>query len=147
MKTKLNLMAKGGGPFNCMPAREVELPDERILCNDVTLPWDFNPHNTRLWVIGNEYGALAAVWAEGAQDAFDALVDEGLGDTFLVPQEDQDEATEEEREEWAHLGNAGEACDLTHAWIQQVRLDPVQDCELLCAFAEARGAQKTTLEK
>lgn len=147
MKTTLHLMPVNGGPFNCRPASSVELSDERILCNDVTLPWEFNPHNTRLFVIGNEYGAVAAVWAQCEQDAFDELINSGFGDCFLVSPEAQSEATEAEREEWTCLGNAGEPCDLSYAWIQQVRLDPAQDCQLLCRFAEARGACQTTLDK
>ena len=44
----------------------------------------------------------------------------------------------------AHLGNAGEPCDLTNVWIQ---LADLTDCRLLCAFAEARGAGEKNLEK
>jgi hypothetical protein len=139
MKTKLFLSPVNGGPFNCLPAREVELDSARVLCNDVTFPWEFNPYGTKLYVIGNEYGTICAVWANCEQEAFDAMVDEGLGDSFLVSEEDQKDASEEEQEEWARLGNAGEPCNLDYAWIQGVRLNPALDCQLLCAFAEARG--------
>lgn len=140
MKFKLSLLPVNGGAFNCRPAFEVELPDEQILCNDVTLPWEFNPHKTRLFVIGHEFGALAAVWADCEQEAFDALVDEGYGDCFLIDESEADEYC-------ARLGNAGEPANLDYAWVQVVRLDETKDCRLLCAFAEARGNQQTTLDK
>jgi len=139
MKTTLHLAPVDRGPLNYIPARTVELEDEEILCNDVTLPGDFNPHNTRLFVIGHEFGAICALWAQHEQDAFDELVDSGNGDSFLVSEEDQKGAHEATREEWAHLGYAGEPCDLSTAWIQVVQFDPARDWHLLCKFAEARG--------
>jgi hypothetical protein len=122
------------------------LKNEEILCNNVILPWGFNPHSVRLYVIGNEFGALGAVWASCDQDAFDELIDANLGDSLLVSQEDQEKADDDEKESWAHLGNAGEPCDLTDVWIQVVRLEPALDCELLCKFAYADGAGQTTLD-
>lgn len=145
MKAKLSLLPVNGGPFNCLPAREVELDDENILCNNVVLPWDFNPHHCKLYVIGHEYGAIAALWASNEQEALDTLINSGKGDCFLISEEDQKSATEEEQEEWARLGNAGEPCNLDHAWLQVVRLDEKLDCRLLCQFAEARGACADTL--
>jgi hypothetical protein len=56
-----------------------ELPLARVLCNDVILPGEFNPHDVRLWVIGQEFGAVAAVWAAGEEAALDVMVDKGLG--------------------------------------------------------------------
>jgi len=144
---KLHLKPLNGGPFSCLPAREFELKGEEVLCNNIVLPWDFNPHNCRLFVIGYEYGAIAAVWANHEQDALDEIIDSGLGDCLLISEEDQPSASEDEQEDWSHLGNAGEPCDLANVWIQEVRLDPAQDCQLLCSFAEARGACQTTLDK
>ena len=144
---KLTLIPLNGGPFNCLAAREVELKEEEVLCNHVILPWEFNPHKVTLYVIGHEFGAVGAVWASHEQEALDELIDSGLGESFLVSEEDQSNATEDEREDWTHLGNAGEPCDLTNAWIQEVRLDPAQDFRLLCAFAEARGACQDNLWK
>lgn len=147
MKTKLFLPSVNGGAFACLPFSEAELSDEKILCNNVVFPWEFNPHSVRLWAIGNEFGAVAAIWADCEQDALDTLVDEGLGDCFLVSEEDQKTATEGEKEEWTHLGNAGEPCDLANAWIRPVRLSQSEDCQLLCAFAEARGNCQNSLDK
>ena len=137
MKIKIKLQAVNRGAFNRLPAREIEIEAERVLTNDVTLPWEFNPHNVRLWVVGNEFGALGAVWASHEQDTLDTLVDENLGDSLIVKEEDW-------AEDDAHLGNAGEPCDLTNVWIQ---LADLTDCQLLCAFAEARGAGEKNLEK
>ena len=124
---------------------EVDLDLTRILCNNVILPWEFNPHKVRLFVIGNEFGAVGAVWADCEQDALDELVDSGLGDCFLVDEKAVAEMSEEEREELAHLGNAGEWANLDYAWIRECDLKG--EIELLCDFAEARGACQTTLDK
>lgn len=118
---------------------EVELSDERILCNDITFPWGYNPHNTRLWLICNEYGALGAVWANCDQDALDELVDNDLGNGLLIDEDDADE-------DCCRLGNAGEPANLDYCSIAVVRLDPALDCQLLCRFAEARGANCDTLD-
>lgn len=146
MKTKLTLQSVNGGAFNCLPSREVELTDDCILCNNVVLPWSFNPHSVELWVIGNEFGPIGAVWASHEQEASDVLVDEGLGESLLVDKEDVAKASDEDREHWAPLGNAGEPADLTNVWMQRVRLDPKQDCELLCKFAYADGAGLPSLD-
>lgn len=138
-KFTLFLAPVNGGPFNCLPARSVELEPERILCNDIVLPWENHPHKVRLWVIGNEFGALGAVWADCEQDAFDELVDADLGQSLLVDEADADE-------ECARLGNAGEPANLDNAWIQNVHWDKTRDCELLCRFAEARGSCADTLD-
>lgn len=145
IKTKLSLLPLNGGAFNCLPAREIELEDERICANHVILPWENNYHHTRLFVIGNEFGALGAVWADHEQDAFDELVDQNLGDGLLVPADDVSAMTDDERDELANLGNAGEFADLTHAWIQVVRLDETKDCRLMVRFAMARCEGAATL--
>jgi hypothetical protein len=142
---KLILAPVNGGPFNCLPSREVEVACERVLCNDVVFPWEAHPHGMRLWAVGNEFGIVGAVWAGCEQDALDELVDAGLGDSFLVPEDDQASASEDEQEEWAHLGNAGEPCDLTYAWIQPVDLSRC-GAPVLCAFAEARSSASDTLD-
>jgi hypothetical protein len=125
---------------NCMHINTVELEPGRILCNDVILPLEFNPHNKRLWVIGNVYGPVCAVWADGEQDALDEMVDAGMGDSFLVSNEDAFKMDEAERDELAQLGNAGEYADLTDAWMAEVVFEPSRDWQLLCKFAEARGS-------
>jgi len=136
---KYTLHLKQDLPFASAPAI-AELDAERILCNDVILPGETHPHGMRLWVIGNEYGALGAVWANHEQDALDELVDAGLGDGLLVREEDRDD-------DCAHLGNAGEPADLTYAWLAKVTFDLSRDIKLLLALAEARGAGVKTLDQ
>ena len=140
MKTTLTLNPVNGGAFYCIPSREIELADERILCNDVQLPCDrINYHNVQLWVIGNELGALCAVWASNEQDALDAACDAGLLAGLAIEEKDADD-------ESARLGNAGEPHDLTNCWMQTVRLAGSRDWELIARFAEARGECRNTLD-
>lgn len=146
-KVTLYCAAVDGGAFNCMPAASFELEPENILCNHVMLPHDsFNPHNVRLWLIGHEFGAVAAVWADCEQDAWDELVDAGKGDCFLVSEDDQKTADEKEREGWAHLGNAGEPANLDNAWLGLVCFEPGRDWELIARLAEARGSGANSLD-
>jgi len=143
MRTKLTLNSINGGPFNCSPSREIELENERILCNDIHLPHDrINYHNVRLWVIGNEFGALCAVWGSNEQDALDEACDAGMlaGLAIDEPKEGEDE------EDVTRLGNASEPFDLTHCWMQTVRLEGAKDWELIARFAEAKGACQDALD-
>lgn len=131
---KLTLLPIDGGPFNCMPAREVELDLDRIRANNLgpILPGEYNPHNVRLWVVGNEFGAMGAVWANES-DALDELVDADLGGGILIDEADAEEDS-------PRLGNAGEPANLDYAWVQPVRLDWNLDGRLLAAFAEVRAS-------
>lgn len=144
MKYTLHLAAVNGGAFNCAPARAIELEDEQIRCNDVTLPRESNFHNVSLWVIGHEFGALCAVWSS-EHELLDTAVDLGLMDSFLV--EDDHKECEEDMGACDHalLGNASEPFDLTYCWYQRVELVPSRDWQLLCKFAEARGSGADTL--
>lgn len=115
-----------------------ELDPDRIRCNDIVFPWERHPYKMGLWVIGNEFGALGAVWADCEQDAFDELVDAGLGDGLLIEETD---ATED----CTRLGNAGEPANLDHAWLARVEWDNARDFSTLMKFAEARGANHDNL--
>lgn len=148
MKRTLSLLPINRVAFSCLPAREVQLDDDRINVTgadcSLTLPGDSGVGGSgHLWVIGNEFGALGAVVARHEQDAFDQLCDCGFSDGLIVDEPE----TEEEREGLAFLGNAGEPHDLTNAWIQQVRIDPALDIELIVALARADGAGVNTLDK
>lgn len=121
---------------------------ERVLANDVSFPWEGHPHNMRLFLIGNEYGALAAVWADCDQDAFDEACDADLLAGLSCSDEDAEaHARGDTPEDVTLLGNAGEPFNLDHAWIRPVALDLEKDGRLLVAFAEARGAGYKTLEE
>lgn len=116
---------------------EYELNEGDILMNNAVFPWEHNPHNVRLWVIGNEFGPIVAVWASHEGDAFDEMLDHGY-EQFLVEDPDDDV-------EYAYLGNAGEPCNLDYAWIEEVVFEPVRDLRLIISIAEARGAGNDTL--
>jgi hypothetical protein len=150
MKT-YRIITKGN---RTMPhAQTLDMKPEEILANDVTFPWEYGRHcSTRLWIIGNEYGTLAAVWASCEQDALDEACDAGLtaGLSTSTTEEKIDAMTEEERNEWeetiTRLGNAGEPHDTTHLWMQEADLNetPVQT---IAALAEARGAGYSNLSE
>ena len=106
-----------------------ELGEQDILLNDVTMPGDYNPHRVRLWVSGHEYGPICAVWATNEQEALDEMLDQGYLQ-FLVADEDFNE-TLDEQGFYAYLGNAGELCDLSYAWIKPIVLEPARDFRLL----------------
>ena len=114
-----------------------EIDDKDVLINNAVLPQEFNPHNVRLWIIGHEFGAICAIWASCEQDAFDEMLDAGY-EQFLVEEHEEDR-------EYCYLGNAGEPCDLTYAWIEPVEFDFVRDYRTLIALAEARGAGQSVL--
>ncbi len=141
MKTTISLEPVDGRPFYYHPAREVELDLDRIRVNNLgpTLPGEYNPHNVRLFVVGNEYGVMGAVWAESESDALDELVDADLGAGILIDEADAEEDS-------PRLGNAGEPADLDHAWLQPVRLDWNLDGRLLAAFAEVRASGGNSLD-
>lgn len=144
MKHTLHLAPVNGGPFNCIPARSVELEDDRIsICGEscgLAFP---GQSGGSLWVIGNEFGALGAVVAAHEQEAFDTLCDRGLAAGLAC----EEPENEEEAEDITRLGNAGEPHDLTNAWIQRVDLDPARDIQLIVALARADGANVTFLSQ
>jgi hypothetical protein len=84
---KFTLHLKQNHPFaSNVPI--IEINGDKILCNDIVLPTETHPHNIRLWFVGNEFGALGAIWASSEQDALDELVDAGLGDGLLIDAKD-----------------------------------------------------------
>lgn len=121
-----------------------ELGERDILLNDVTMPGDYNPHNVRLWVIGHEYGPICALWASNEQDALDEMLDQGY-EHFLVADEDLDEDLDREGF-YTHLGNAGEPCDLSYAWIKPIVLDEKRDFRLLLDMYLGSYLERKTLE-
>lgn len=145
MKHTLHLSPVNGGPFNCIPARSVELEPERIAVSgdscDLRLPGDHGGGS--LWVIGNEFGAIGAVVASHEQEAFDTLCDRGLAGGLACDEPE----TPEENEEVSRLGNAGEPHDLSNAWIQQVAFDSARDIAVIVSLARAIGAGATLLSE
>ena len=112
------------------------VPGERITCDDVIFDQEYNPNKVALWVIGNEYGAICAVWA-AEHEALHVACDADLLGGLAVS---DDDAAEAEREHDGggimRLGNASEPFDSNYAWMRRVWLTPLQER----LFAEARGA-------
>ena len=98
---------------------------------DVVNPDDFipqgsyNPHNVRPWLIHNEFGTLAIVYADNEQDALDEAVDAGKLDSCRIPDEEigdygrtegvfQPDSEVLEAANATLLGNASEPFDLTY---------------------------------
>jgi hypothetical protein len=76
---------------------------------------EFNPHNTRPFLVHNEFGVLGVVYASSLQDALDEMVDSDKLDSCLVSDEDYAEADKEGyADDYASLGNASEPFDLTY---------------------------------
>lgn len=128
------------------PCESAELAGEFILTNNVILPKhidlnnSFNPYNIGLWVIGNEYGALCALWGSDIQDALDAACDADLLDSMLSEDQDYDD------ESLTSLGNAGELFDLTYAWVSKVEFDAKRDIALILAIVRACENNEDNLE-
>lgn len=95
------------------------------------------PTHQHLWVIGCTHGASGAVWAKSEDEAFDVLADEGWAGAFVV----DEDAKEGNR--FTHIGNHGEAVDLSEAWIERVKMAPDADRALWrhATSAEAEDAE------
>lgn len=142
---KYTLTLKQSGPFAQCP-RFVELDGEKVVLNNVLLPahidadaGTFNPHGVRLWVIGHEHGAICAVWAGHAQEAFDEACDADMIDSLMA--EEQDHANDD----LTPCGNASELFDLEHAWIGEVEFEAARDIRLIVDIVRASENQKDTL--
>ncbi len=139
---KYTLTIKQSLPFSQNP-RFAELEGENILLNDVNLPEhierSYNPHNVKLWVIGNEYGALCGAWGSSEQDALDAAVDAGLLDCLMAEEQDYN------NEALTPLGNAGELFDLDYVWMGKVEFDAARDIKLIVALVRESAEGKDTL--
>ncbi len=130
---RLTLHTNSGGTF--------EIPADRVLANNVTLPGEYNPHNVKLWAIYNEYGYLGCVWADCEQDAFDELVDADLGAALLCDEPEESEDEDDESEDITRLGNDGSPANLDNAGLTTVKLTP----ELCALFLAARESGEATL--
>lgn len=139
---KYTLTLKQSGSF-CQNPRFAELEGENILLNDVNLPehieHTFNPYNVKLWVIGNEHGALCAVWGSSEQDALDAAVDAGKLDCLMAEEQDHS------NEDLTPLGNASELFDLNSVWMGEVEFDAARDIKLIVALVRQSAEGDDTL--
>lgn len=83
--------------------------------DDCIYAGEYNPHNTRPWLLHDHGFVLAVVFADCEQDALDIAVDADKLDRYLVSDDERSEhgATAEEQDEsLSYLGNAGEPFDI-----------------------------------
>ena len=90
--------------------------DDSIIV-DICNP-DDKVYHDHLYVIGNEYGPLCAVYADHEEDALNNAVDETGLPGLRVSEE---YAIEMEGEGIMYLGNASEPFDSVYAWIDEVK--------------------------
>lgn len=141
---------------NCLRGcNEFSVSPESIICNDVTLPREFDmdsgcalTHDTydaRLWLIGHSHGPVCAIWASCEQDALDAACDANMMECFLVSEDDLKECIDT-YEVYTALGNAGELHNLDDCWIAEVEMLPSRDIQLIVKFARAAEGSHDTLD-
>ena len=116
----------------------VEMDEENILTNDVVFQHEYNPHNVRPWLIGNEFGPICIVWGSCEQGALDTACDEDQMESFLVEEESEKDM------EYTYLGNASEPHDISNLWMEVIDLSK-QELPFLLKLAEARGATADNL--
>ncbi len=71
---------------------------------------EYNPHDIHPSLLHDHGFTVAVVFASNLQDALDTAVDEGKMDRYAIT--DADDYTEDDAEEFAYLGNAGEPFDI-----------------------------------
>ena len=129
-----------------MSANEFNVEPANIICNDVTLPKDFdeasgyNPHNIRAWAIGHCHGVVCVIFASHEQDALDAACDANMMESFLAEEQDYDD------ESLTGLGNASELHNLSDCWMAEVEFQASRDIKLLIKLARAAEGGHDTLD-
>ena len=115
---------------------EYDLEADKVMTDDVTMRHEHAVGYSQLWIIGNEFGPLCAVWAPHESDALDAAVNADLLDSLLLEESDLDAYHESE---YTRAGNASEPFASAHLWI---KLAPIGEQTTLTQirFAECRGA-------
>ena len=87
-------------------------------------PHSYNPHGMAAWVISNEFGTLAVVAAECAQEALDNAVDGGFMDSELMSAEDYKEYNDNGwHDSYTYAGNASEAIWTEYLSIVEINTD------------------------
>lgn len=121
----------GTGP---RPATDYALDSKNIYCNETPfLPGDKPDYNIRLYVIGNETGAICAVWARHESAAMNVAVNLNALDALLSNDQTSDAAHSDES--LISLGNAGELFHGDNLFCDMVEFDVLRDWEVLKAFA------------
>ena len=137
--SKINLNTKSHGILS--------LNGADILTNDVFFPFSYNPHNVKLYIIGNEFGAIVALWASNEREALDEMVDNNY-EQLLISPVDFDAMREDEKEDCSFLGNASEPCNLDYAWVDEAIINPADSdgLKLMLSLALACERQEDTLD-
>lgn len=111
--------------------------NDKIACNDIIFTDEYNPNKTGLYVIGHEFGPICAIWGNNEGEALDNAVDLDLMDCMIIPEEEFQAMTEEEKDNCLCAGNADEPVYSDYLWIEKAILNHKQER----IFAECRGAQ------
>lgn len=130
----------------------VELSPDLIAMDGAIFPGSFNPHKVRLWVLGDIFGAICAVWADCEQDAWDNACDAGFLDSYQIEETDPDlkrndetgEETLDNSLELMLLGNASEPFAFDQAWTATAPWHKQSLAVQIC-MAHAIGATADTL--
>lgn len=121
-----------------------QLESYQIHVNDLALPGLYNPHKVKMFIVGNEYGPLCALWASESE-LFDTLIDLGCGEAFVVSEEDlEDYRLEDGSYDVSYCGNDSSPCDLSNAWYEEVDFDSL-DVDTKYQIARAWIAGDETL--
>lgn len=96
----------------------------------VVNPGDFDSWN-HLYLIHNEYGSLALVFANCESDALDEATDNGNLKSHKVFESDLSEMTEEEKEDLLYCGNASEPYDQANLGMIEIPVPKFSLCKLL----------------
>ena len=117
------------------------LDADKVMSDNVTLQHEHQVGYSSLWILGNEFGPLCAVWAPHDQGALDAAVDADLLDSLLIPEADIDAYHDDEV---VRAGNASEPFASAYLWIKSAPMCD-QSRMVVAWFAECRGAAVDTL--
>ena len=125
-----------------------KLDADKVMTDDITMRHEHQIGYSQLWLIGNEFGPICAVWAATTQEALDAAVDADMLDSLLIDENDickqdptiaRDSLSGYRSDEYIRAGNASEAFSSVYLW---VKLAPIGEQTTLVQirFAECRGA-------
>ena len=116
--------------------RNFKFTDEDVVNPDAYIPkGEYNPHNVHPFLIHNEYGTLAVVFADCEQDALDEAADAGKLKGHALSNEDVEEWNKDGREEdITYLGNASEPYSLDYIGIVPLPNPPFSCCAMFEAM-------------
>ena len=98
-----------------------------------------------MYIIGHEYGAVCAVWADNEQDAINGAWDEDMLTCLAFEEEDAVDESGDDMPNVMRVGNESAPIDTSYLWIDTVRFDPVRDFQAILAIAAASSANEDTL--